>query len=74
MLAHSFPHQGKVNLYRPRVHQGSPQGPKRLEVILFDWTGFSIENCVFFLKKESTFLGQPPLFKDAQPLKRAAIP
>ena len=32
-------HQGEVNLHRPRVHQGSPQGPKRLEVILFEQAG-----------------------------------
>ena len=32
-------HQGEVNLHRPRVHQGSPQGTKRLEVILFEEAG-----------------------------------
>ena len=40
-------------------------GP-RLESLLEGWTGFSTENCVFFSeKKGSTFLGQPPIFKDA---------
>ena len=58
-------HQGEVNLHRPRVHQGSPQGPKRLEVILFEQAGtqaritpgldFQLKTVFFSEKREHIF-------------------
>ena len=64
-------HQGKVNLYRPWVHQGSPQGTKRLGVILFEeagtqaktllegWAYFQVKT--FFLKKREHMFGTATL-------------